>query len=359
MEFGNPAKGGKAGETATAPEKLTEEHVRSIKEKALTKLEVKNERLQDITILKAVKWEQLEYVDVSGNQLLNIDILNIYRNIRVLMASNNHIYATSLSLSRLEVLDLNYNDLDEIPRLNGIPRLEKLMLKQNEIRTLGKTLSSVSKTLVFLDLCENEINYIDEEEYQDWLKLLKSMIKLTELNIHGNPLEEINSNYEGDFGHWLPALQFINGKNASSIKGQQRFQFDAFGIKAAKMKGVAKKMHTISQKAVLAPKGSKMLKLKQFNEYLEEASAIPSCCLENLEALSSEIDKILENLSDFEAFMEKEYHNSFSEAVYIYIYIYIYSTGKLKIFYKVFVCFSRINQNWEYQFYVFWLNYVS
>ena len=65
-----------------------------------------------------VDWEYLVEVNLHKNFLSSIDILNSFRNIRIIKASNNYIQEINLNLQKLEDLDLQNNYITNFPLLH-------------------------------------------------------------------------------------------------------------------------------------------------------------------------------------------------------------------------------------------------
>ena len=63
-------------------------------------------------------WENTQEVNLSKNFLSSIDVLNQFRNLRFLIASENYIVEVSLNLPRLEKLDLKKNFIVKFPILH-------------------------------------------------------------------------------------------------------------------------------------------------------------------------------------------------------------------------------------------------
>ena len=60
---------------------------------------------------RILQMEKLEEVVVDNNKLKSIDILQNFRNIRLISATNNMIVGVNIDLPRLRELNLSYNKL--------------------------------------------------------------------------------------------------------------------------------------------------------------------------------------------------------------------------------------------------------
>lgn len=60
-------------------------------------------------------------IDISKNYLDNIDILNNYQRLKVIIASDNYIRTVNLQLPKLQDLDLRNNFIEKVPILSQMP----------------------------------------------------------------------------------------------------------------------------------------------------------------------------------------------------------------------------------------------
>lgn len=76
-------------------------------------------------------------LDISNNALTEIDsvlsVQNGLKRLRTLKASHNFITRADLDLPTLIFLDLSANQLNRLPRLEGIRNVEHLLLSRNQI----------------------------------------------------------------------------------------------------------------------------------------------------------------------------------------------------------------------------------
>lgn len=181
---------------------LTEEEIinkiETNRKKDVYRLDLGEMKLSDLGCLRRIKeWPQLEVVNLVGNDLHSIDILNNFPNIKILLCSKNFIISTVLQqLKKLEVLDLSYNNLDQIPDLRELVKLEELNLKNNEIKKLNTAnLTHRKDSLIKVDLSENYIDF-DDSEYDSFLSYLAKMTNIKVFNIYSNWFCEHHPKYE-------------------------------------------------------------------------------------------------------------------------------------------------------------------
>ena len=130
MNKSNKAGGG-AGANATAreseqidtgsnqdPKIIAEKKIKDEMAKGSQKLILENSKLQDLSFLTGIQWDNLMEIDLYKNYLSSIDILNQFKNLRYIRASDNYIEEISLNLQRLEELDLHNNYLNKFPLIN-------------------------------------------------------------------------------------------------------------------------------------------------------------------------------------------------------------------------------------------------
>lgn len=89
-------------------------------------------------------WENTLEVNLSKNFLSSIDVLNQFRSLRYLTASENYIIEVSLNLPRLEKLDLRQNFIGKFPLLHQLPKLRDLDLSHNRLEDFKTDFKSPS-----------------------------------------------------------------------------------------------------------------------------------------------------------------------------------------------------------------------
>ncbi|CDJ47913.1 leucine rich repeat containing protein, putative [Eimeria brunetti] len=129
-------------------------------------------------------------LDISNNALTDIDsVLSVhhgFKRLQTLKAAHNLISAADLDLPTLTHLDLSFNHLKRLPRLEGIRNAEELLLGNNSI-TGGDLQSFVLVgNLRVLDLSFNDISILPSNFVQE-IQHLKRLSKLTKVDFRGNP----------------------------------------------------------------------------------------------------------------------------------------------------------------------------
>ena len=72
-------------------------------------------------------------IDISRNYLDNIDVLNQFQSLKVIIAGDNYIQSINLQLPNLSELDLRNNFMIKVPNLSLTPQLQTLVLNANNI----------------------------------------------------------------------------------------------------------------------------------------------------------------------------------------------------------------------------------
>ena len=130
-------------------------------------------------------------LNIHGNSLSNLTLKNFNR-LSILIASSNMLTECSLSLTKLQKLDLSSNFLKNIPLLIFTPELVELNLSKNLIDKVQITdLSPVQKTLRILHLSYNQINFPTVNEFISFVDKLK-YFNLREFSLNANSFIENN-----------------------------------------------------------------------------------------------------------------------------------------------------------------------
>ncbi|NLU31443.1 MAG: hypothetical protein GXX04_02310 [Clostridiaceae bacterium] len=105
--------------------------------KNLAKLNLSNNRISDISLLKELK--KLRELDLSGNMISDISPLGGMKYMRKLCLSENRISDISVlkGMPILDVLDLSGNDISDISSLEGLKDLKELDLSNNMISNIS------------------------------------------------------------------------------------------------------------------------------------------------------------------------------------------------------------------------------
>ena len=143
--------------------------------------------------------KQLEFLDLSGNELESVEI-GAFKNLSLIRInlSKNKLKELDLStfedLANLEHLDLSMNELIYIK--NGafyeLPKLRTLNLSKNRLQSFrGELFSSTKTQLEILNLCDNSINYLYPASFNIHRKL--KVLKICSNNLNYFPTEIINT----------------------------------------------------------------------------------------------------------------------------------------------------------------------
>ncbi|KAI9209618.1 uncharacterized protein BJ171DRAFT_453769 [Polychytrium aggregatum] len=217
----------------------------------LRKLDLSENDIRHADALSGIKYNMaLSYLTLKGNKLETLEGFSTLKNLTVLNLSFNevtrissHIQScTSLKalilnnnsitvienltkLTKLNTIVLSHNKIDAISGLGSLAELTKLSVAHNnihqfpdltknsqirEIRLNDNKISSIPETIRFLpsleilDLGKNQIATFAD------IAPLSSLIKLTHLNLKGNPICE-KENYRESILKMLPSLRILDG----------------------------------------------------------------------------------------------------------------------------------------------------
>jgi len=134
-----------------------------------------------LTSLTAIRpWEQLQFLNVSRNQLRHLEPVGVLRNLLHLNASHNLLIRSQCFTApdALETIDMSYNMIADLGDWKVHRYLRELNLRGNVIKTMGTGLMG-NKELRMLDLSEN---YITELENLDDLNLRTLNVAQNRLN---------------------------------------------------------------------------------------------------------------------------------------------------------------------------------
>lgn len=131
--------------------------------------------------------KNLKELDLSGNYFKNsvIEEDMLPKKLKILNLAGCGVKQIESLPTSLEILDLGYNDLEEVPKaIEKLSQLKVLSLSGNNISKLSPDIK-LPNSLTYLDLSDNKISRIQSPECQE-IRVC-SAIKLT-----GNPLEHIS-----------------------------------------------------------------------------------------------------------------------------------------------------------------------
>ena len=150
--------------------------------KKLNFLNFENYNITDLSsIIQEHKWNILEKINVSKNQIVSIDILNNYPKLLHINANNCYITRVQLKLKHLISLDLSHNFLKEFPNLQT-PHLEVINLNSNSMRNLEK-LKIEHFNLKSINVAVNPLVFGQYEDLFDNFETLKTKKRLKYLHI--------------------------------------------------------------------------------------------------------------------------------------------------------------------------------
>ncbi|MBK8501050.1 MAG: leucine-rich repeat domain-containing protein [Saprospiraceae bacterium] len=188
---------------------LAENKITSVtKMPGLSRLTYLNLRNNQISALEEQPQNELKFLDLSNNQLDNIEFIKGCPNLNELRLEGNRIKnIDSLALCKqLEILDLSRNLIMDLSTLNQCQKLKQLFLQGNSLTDLNPLMSL--KSLIELNLSENSIKDIQMEHLTSLEVLLLNKNKIEKLDhlpsrlkvieIRDNGLEEIGSDFTLD-----------------------------------------------------------------------------------------------------------------------------------------------------------------
>lgn len=155
-------------------------------------LSVRNNQLKDVDPEALSSMTKLEYLDLSGNNLnnLRLSIFDKMESLKVLKLScfSSPIFLNINTELKIEELDLGSGKLEWLGHevFNNLPRLKKLYLDNNHIKTIDRTAFLALSELEILHLEGNRLSYM-EDGWSESLKMLRY------LNLSGNRFISLSS----------------------------------------------------------------------------------------------------------------------------------------------------------------------
>ncbi|KAL8433876.1 hypothetical protein ACSSS7_003537 [Eimeria intestinalis] len=161
-------------------------------------------------------------LDISNNALTEIDavisVQNGFKRLRTLKASHNLIARADLDLPTLISLILSANQLQRLPRLEGIRNVEELVLARNQISDSQLGSLMLLGNLRRLDLSYNNISTLPSNFVRE-LNHLSNLTKLTNVDFRSN-----------NCSAWFPEYATVLVANALE-RGQHLQELDGETIK--------------------------------------------------------------------------------------------------------------------------------
>lgn len=112
--------------------------------------------------MKDHKWNILEEINLSKNLVLSIDVINMYQNLRVVIANNCYIEELNLSLPKVEYLDVSNNNLHVFPVLANMEVLTHLNLSNNKMSSIQGINPDQYPIVETFYLAGNPLNFISK-----------------------------------------------------------------------------------------------------------------------------------------------------------------------------------------------------
>lgn len=153
--------------------------------------------------------KSLVILDLSKNQLSEINTMFQYS-------------------QQLEILDLSNNKLNAFPALNSLYNLRKLSLAHNFIDRITNTI--MLKSLKTLSLRGNQISVISEKAFWE-------LGELEELDLSGNELETLPSNWYADWSVRMHPLLYLNLKSNKFTKIEDMSITQCYNLQELHIKG--------------------------------------------------------------------------------------------------------------------------
>ena len=188
---------------------------------SLTNLELiplKRFKLTDISDLadNADKLLYLKRLILCDNCLSKLSLFN-FISLKIIDASRNLITNCSLSLPKLQILNLSRNMLNSFPKLTKLPMLSELYLSGNSIKVMkADFIEPVRKTLKILDISYNKIEF-KAVEFINFIESLK-LFYLKSFAIEGNEFLERNNSLRKNYKMFIIAsLRLIQSFNHEMV----------------------------------------------------------------------------------------------------------------------------------------------
>lgn len=152
-------------------------------------LNLSNNQLKAFSAHQSIDYTKLHDLDLSHNQLSDIEQLGLLKKIKYLNLSYNQLKIDDFSqlglLVKLHNLNLSQNQITEIKKWPILKRLHSLDLSNNTLSDLGDFCHKKNPSLIWIDLSNNAfINSISLMQFTQYESLVH-------LNLSGNNLIEL------------------------------------------------------------------------------------------------------------------------------------------------------------------------
>lgn len=158
------------------------------------------------------KMNEIKEVNLSYNEIINLDVLLKFKNMEILIMEYNELNNLKLisNYSNLVFVNLNCNNFISFEYLPKLPNLRILLLNYNKIKSLDGV--SKFKKLETLELAGNEILNLELE-----CERIKEMLFLKNLTLADNPITN-NNDYRMYFIYHMPQLKVLDNTIISKIE---------------------------------------------------------------------------------------------------------------------------------------------
>ena len=144
-----------------------------------------------MNFLMTYNHSNLKTINISQNNIADIDLLQLHQNLEYIDASNNQIEKIKiLQLPKLEVLYLQHNSIEKFPGLQGMESLKILNLSNNKLKHLKNHKPSETPNLEELHIDHNEIE-MKRSHWYYWSNAISELELLRILNFNDNPFLQL------------------------------------------------------------------------------------------------------------------------------------------------------------------------
>ena len=183
--------------------------------------------LHDLECMRGISLKSLRTVLLSRNMVSNIDILNQYRNLESIDASNCYIEDINFNLPKLVHLNLSNNYLRQFPILESMQRLTYLNLNSNKLVEFQSFHYEQTKNIKTFDIGGNMIEFEAKAEFTDFLNKLMRLNGLQQLVVDENPFFEHENlmkfpgiDIKEELIKQLKNLEELNGDDMQTVQRQ-------------------------------------------------------------------------------------------------------------------------------------------
>lgn len=168
---------------------ISQRQVRKLLDKNPLDLNLASSNLYDWDELfpLAPKMVDMLKIDLSKNNLVNIDFLCSFTQLRQVVCCDNYLRSVNLELNHLEELDLRNNFIEVMPVLSTMPKLQTLLINANNVRVLRLTVSTKNFNYLTKLVIKNNKIAFNSDQLSRFLKKLKQFKALRYLSMEENP----------------------------------------------------------------------------------------------------------------------------------------------------------------------------